>query len=93
MVQFGFGSRVVALVAASMMAGVSVAAVAKAPDPKSAESSSGDSYKSAAPERKARPTRYCVNVQPTTGTILSGRICKTREQWLEEGVDPTAPQK
>ena len=92
MVQFGIGSRVAALVAASLMAGVSVSAVAKTADSQGAESATREGDKSATPARKVQPTRYCVMVRPATGTIFSGRVCMTREQWLREGFDPTAPQ-
>jgi hypothetical protein len=37
--------------------------------------------------------RYCYNVQPSTGSIVSGRICKTLKQWRAEGVDPTKAQR
>ena len=91
MVQFGFGSRVAALVAASTMAAMSVSAVAKAPDPKG-EATATASDNATAAVRPVKPTRYCV-LGPTTGTILPKKICKTREEWLKEGVDPLAPQE
>jgi len=91
MVQFGFGSRAAALVVASMMASASVSAAANAPDPKGeVVASVGDNAR--APVGPAKPTRYCV-LRPTTGTILSGKICKTREQWLREGNDPLAKEE
>ncbi len=37
-------------------------------------------------ETKAKP-RYCVKSEPVTGSILQGRICKTADQWREEGID------
>lgn len=44
---------------------------------------------SAAPKAQAdgKAKRYCVQTAPTTGTILSGRVCKTADQWMQEGVD------
>jgi len=92
MVQFGIGSRIAALVAASLMAGVSISAVAKAPDPKG-ETTVAASDKAAAPEHRAQSTKYCIVMPRTTGSIVSGKVCKTREQWLEEGIDPTATQQ
>jgi hypothetical protein len=92
MVQFGFGSRVAALVAASMMAGMSVSAVAKAPDPKG-DTAAAASDKPAASEHKAQPTKYCIVMPKATGSIVSGKVCKTRDQWLEDGIDPTAQQQ
>ncbi len=37
--------------------------------------------------------RYCYTVQPTTGSIVSGRVCKTLKQWRAEGVDPATAQR
>jgi len=37
--------------------------------------------------------RYCYNVEASTGSIVSGRICKTLKQWRAEGIDPTKAQR
>ncbi|MDQ1229777.1 MULTISPECIES: hypothetical protein [unclassified Sphingomonas] len=40
-----------------------------------------------APAAAAKPTRYCfLNVQEDH--IMRGKVCKTRKQWLWNGVDP-----
>jgi hypothetical protein len=38
-------------------------------------------------------TRYCARAEPVTGSIRQGRICKTADQWREEGVDITKLQQ
>ncbi|WP_322964187.1 hypothetical protein [Sphingomonas fuzhouensis] len=39
------------------------------------------------PAAEAKPTRYCfLNVQEDH--IMRGKVCKTRKQWLWNGVDP-----
>jgi hypothetical protein len=37
-------------------------------------------------ETKAK-ARYCIKSEPVTGSIMQGRICKTADQWLDEGID------
>lgn len=32
-------------------------------------------------------TRYCMKIEPTTGTLVSRTVCWTREQWANQGVD------
>ena len=39
-----------------------------------------------------RPQRYCV-IDSITGSMISRRICQTREQWLAQGFDPLAPRR
>ncbi|HEX8466265.1 MAG TPA: hypothetical protein VF620_00495 [Allosphingosinicella sp.] len=31
--------------------------------------------------------RYCLRVEPVTGTLVERVRCWTREQWVEQGVD------
>ena len=31
--------------------------------------------------------RYCLRVEPLTGTLVERVRCWTREQWVEQGVD------
>ncbi|MEO5494386.1 MAG: hypothetical protein ABIR08_10215 [Sphingomonas sp.] len=38
-------------------------------------------------------TRYCVRAEPVTGSIRQGRICKTADEWRDEGVDVTKLQQ
>jgi hypothetical protein len=55
----------------------------------------------AAPAKDARSTgqgqaqavKYCVIVEPFTGSRVSKTECKTREQWAREGVDVDALKK
>ena len=42
-----------------------------------------------APDAQLKPVRYCVK-GVITGSRLERRVCKTRAEWLKEGVDPTA---
>lgn len=52
--------------------------------------SAKDQEPNAAPKEQAEggaKSRYCVKTEPTTGSIVFGRICKTADQWREEGVD------
>jgi hypothetical protein len=43
--------------------------------------------------REQAPQRYCI-VQAVTGSIrATQKVCKTREQWMQEdGIDPTHKQ-
>jgi hypothetical protein len=90
MVKFGFGSRAVAFTAAALMAGMSGSAMATVSDAKG--DAAPPAEKATAPTKPAKPVRYCVQ-GVVTGTILPAKVCKTREQWLKEGLDPTAPQE
>ncbi len=45
----------------------------------------------AAPATDAK-TRYCINAEQVTGSIRTGRVCKTAAQWRAEGVDPAQLQ-
>lgn len=38
----------------------------------------------------ATNTKYCFNTE-TTGSRMKTKVCKTRDQWLAEGVDPKKP--
>ena len=67
--------------ASAALAGVALATGAAA-DPKN----------SAAKPEKARAAepRYCV-VEVQTGSRIRTKVCKTRREWLAEGVDPLDP--
>ena len=48
----------------------------------------------ASPEAQGRPspsdspdTRYCLRIEPVTGSLLERIRCWTRARWTEEGVD------
>ncbi|MEO7688863.1 MAG: hypothetical protein ABIS51_06215 [Sphingomonas sp.] len=73
------------VVAAFCMAAASPV-IAAAPDPagtaKAEKSEAGAA--SAAGE-----TKYCV-IDTPTGSHISKKICRTRKEWLDEGVDPLA---
>ena len=32
-------------------------------------------------------TRYCMRVEPVTGSLVERVMCMTREQWAQQGVD------
>ena len=76
-----------------MFSKISIAAVAAiglvAAAPTFAADRSGDPAAMAAkdPAPTDAKTRYCVRAEPVTGSIRQGRICKTANQWREEGVD------
>jgi hypothetical protein len=36
---------------------------------------------------RAAPKKYCANITPDTGTRMSRRVCKTKAEWSEEGVE------
>jgi hypothetical protein len=58
-------------------------AVALAPIPaKSAERDAPAGAPAAGPG-----ARYCLRVEPVTGTLVERVLCRTREQWVEQGVD------
>jgi len=89
MVKFGFGSRVAAFTAAALMATTSASAMANAPDPKG-DGAAAVTENASAPASPDKTVRYCVQ-RAVTGTMLPKKTCKTREEWLKQGVDPTAP--
>ena len=72
------------VVAAFCMAAASPV-MAAAPDP-------GSAPKAEKPEAGAAPTardttKYCV-VETPTGSHISKKTCRTRKEWLAQGVDP-----
>ncbi len=64
-----------------------VPALAAGPDGAATNGTVPDTGK---PKPKAEQ-RYCV-LQTETGSILERKTCKTRKEWLAEGVDPLAKQ-
>ena len=42
-----------------------------------------------APDAQSKKVRYCIK-DAITGSRMERRICKTRAEWLQQGVDPTA---
>ncbi len=43
---------------------------------------------SAPPQQKAvEAKRYCMNVIPDTGSRVTRRMCRTKAEWADEGVD------
>jgi hypothetical protein len=51
-----------------------------------AASPAGNSNVPAKPAR-ADTTKYCVEVEASTGSLLKMTQCKTRAEWAKEGVD------
>lgn len=39
---------------------------------------------------KAKEKRYCIAEAPT-GSRMVKKTCLTKAQWLDQGIDPTAP--
>lgn len=35
----------------------------------------------------AAAKRYCVNITPETGTRMSRRVCRTKAEWADEGIE------
>jgi hypothetical protein len=33
------------------------------------------------------PKKYCADITPDTGTRVSRRVCRTKAEWSEEGVE------
>ena len=36
---------------------------------------------------QAGPKKYCANIIPDTGSRMSRKVCKTKSEWAEEGVE------
>lgn len=62
-------------------------AVAAAP----AASTPAGSSVAARPARTSKPTQYCIQAA-YTGTRMPKKTCKTREEWMRDGIDPTEKQ-
>jgi hypothetical protein len=76
------------LIALSAFALTTAGVQARANDPKSAATPAAT--KPAAPNKAQR---YCV-MNFATGSRVGHKVCKTREQWLQEdGFDPLAPEE
>lgn len=87
---------------AGLMAGVAsallvAAAPAVAANPDNARSTAGAPAPAPTPATAdadpvaAKPThaRYCIKDQ-ITGSLISKKVCKTKQEWAAEGVDITA---
>ena len=66
--------RNLAVVFSVIVAGTSVAATSRAPVPAVAPAGNAD-------------TRYCMRVEPVTGTLLERVKCLTRDEWDFQGVN------
>ena len=62
-----------------------VALVAGAVSPAMAQGN--DPSEKPASAKAEKPKRYCA-ISGETGSIVSKRVCLTREEWLQKGVDP-----
>lgn len=79
----------IAFAATATFVAAAVAPAAAAPDPDAATRAG----KQEAPRTTSnKDTRYCI-VDRITGSILERKVCKTRDQWLAQGVDPLAEKK
>ena len=47
---------------------------------------------SPSPTEKASPTRYCI-VDAITGSRVPKKVCATRQEWQERGVDIDHPNR
>jgi hypothetical protein len=67
------------------LAGLSlIAATPALADPKPPVPANAPAGKADASEK----TRYCVMTQPTTGSLITRKVCQTRADWLRDGFDP-----
>lgn len=84
-----FNTRLVAGALAAVAAFGLTASVAQAqsPDPDTAKVSDDQDKSDTNQKRDTDKTRYCYQ-STITGSIITKRICKTRTQWLAQGVDP-----
>lgn len=41
-------------------------------------------------EARAKPKRYCIEMEAATGSRMARRECRTRSEWISRGVDPAA---
>ena len=82
------------LTLAAAALGLTLAMPAHAADPKPARTPDAAPTASNAGETKApaRVTRYCVMMEPATGSRIWEKRCQTRDAWLKRGFDPLAPR-
>lgn len=89
-------TRFIGSVGAALAAGLLVTAIAPAsaaPQPSRAaqtEEASGNTTAAAAP--KADKRQYCIRYTPT-GTRIERKTCKTKADWLADGVDIDNPEQ
>ena len=78
------------LAAAAAIAAIGTVAVPAAASDTS--SNSAEARRDTSQNRSADNRRYCINnstsgAETVTGSMLSRRTCRTRAQWLREGVE------
>ena len=79
----------IAFAATATFVAAAVAPAAAAPDP---DATTRAKKSQEAPRATSKDTRYCI-IDRITGSIIERKVCKTRDQWLAQGVDPLAPNK
>ncbi len=62
---------------------------AAAPEANSAVAATETGGSPAAKKAPGKNTRYCIKLEPTTGSRIGVTQCKTKAEWLEQGIDPT----
>jgi hypothetical protein len=70
------------IVALSIMVGASPVAAAAQPDSGPIVLSATGTAPAGTPD-----TRYCMRVDPNTGSLIQTTECWTRDEWAEQGVD------
>jgi hypothetical protein len=76
---------------AAVLFGLAPTTGAVAADPKDGATPGASATPAAKSERaRSADPRYCV-LEVRTGSHITKKICKTRSEWIAEGVDPLNP--
>ena len=79
----------VAMIAAFGLTAFAAPADAAKSNGKGTEATAND----AQPGQSASNVKYCIREEAPTGSIVSKRVCKTREEWAQQGVDVDHPSR
>ena len=77
------------IASAALLAGATTVPALAAP--RTAEPPAATAPATDMPSHVAKPTRYCV-VETLVGSRIPTKVCKTRDEWLDQGVDITKPR-
>ncbi|MES2097802.1 MAG: hypothetical protein V4459_13675 [Pseudomonadota bacterium] len=77
--------------ASAALFGLALTAGVAQADPKERNAPVSDPTPTSQPEKsRAQDQKICV-VDAMTGTRIPQKVCKTRREWMAEGVDPLNP--
>ncbi len=82
-------SATIAAVAVSAAFAIAAPLQAGAPETNSAVAAAETGGSPAAKKAPGKATRYCIKLEPGTGSRIGATQCKTKAEWLEQGIDPT----